>query len=236
MATSYGKNLNISIYGGSHDELIGIRASGLPSGFVFDLDKLSRFMERRAPGRNSLSTTRKEPDRPEFLSGVVLLENGKAMLDGSELHAIIRNTSQRSSDYSNLEFIPRPSHADYAARMKYGESVDLRGGGHFSGRLTAPLCILGGICLQYLEKKGIQIGAHLYSVGSAKDTPFDLATVGEDELSLLKARSEFPVLDKSAESAMKDEIERARLDGDSVGGVIECAAIGLPCLPSSMTL
>ena len=228
MATSYGKNLNISIYGGSHDELIGIRASGLPSGFVFDLDKLSRFMERRAPGRNSLSTTRKEPDRPEFLSGVVLLENGKAMLDGSELHAIIRNTSQRSSDYSNLEFVPRPSHADYAARMKYGESVDLRGGGHFSGRLTAPLCILGGICLQYLEEKGIEIGAHLYSIGSAKDTPFDLATVGEDELSLLKARSDFPVLDENAESAMKDEIERARLDGDSVGGVIECAAIGLP--------
>ncbi|MBQ2385266.1 MAG: chorismate synthase, partial [Clostridia bacterium] len=140
MATSYGKNLNISIYGGSHDEIIGIRATGLPKGFVFDLEKLARFMERRAPGRNSLSTTRKEPDRPEFLSGVSLLEGNRASICGDELHAIIRNTSQRSSDYSNLEFIPRPSHADYAARMKYGEGVDLRGGGHFSGRLTAPLC------------------------------------------------------------------------------------------------
>lgn len=227
MSTSYGKNLNISIYGGSHDEIIGIRATGLPKGFVFDLEKLARFMERRAPGRNSLSTTRKEPDRPEFLSGVSLLEGNKASICGDELHAIIRNTSWRSSDYSNLEFIPRPSHADYAARMKYGEGVDLRGGGHFSGRLTAPLCIVGGICLQYLEEKGVNIGAHLYSVGSAKDTPFDLATVGKGELSLLAKRSEFPVLDENAEGEMKREIESARLEGDSVGGIIECAAIGL---------
>lgn len=228
MSTSYGKNLNISIYGGSHDELIGIKATGLPGGFVFDLDKLYAFMKRRAPGGSSFSTTRKEADLPEFLSGVVVLEGNKAMLDGNELHAVIRNTSQRSSDYSNLEFVPRPSHADFTARMKYGESVDLRGGGHFSGRLTAPLCILGGICLQYLEQKGVSIGAHLYSIGGVKDTPFDLATVGNEQLSLLAEREGFPVLDESAGEKMKAEIESARLEGDSVGGVIECAAIGLP--------
>ena len=227
MATSYGINLKISIYGGSHDELIGIKATGLPRGFVFDLDKLSRFMERRAPGRNSLSTQRAEADRPEFLSGVTLLDDSKAMLDGDELHAVIRNTSQRSSDYSSLTYIPRPSHADFAARMKYGEGVDLRGGGHFSGRLTAPMCIVGGICLQYLEERGISIGAHLYSVGAIKDTPFDLASVGNEELSLLSSRSSFPVLDENAEPLMRAEIESARLEGDSVGGVIECAAIGL---------
>jgi chorismate synthase len=112
--------------------------------------------------------------------------------------------------------------------MKYGENVDLRGGGHFSGRLTAPLCIVGGICLQYLKAQGIYIGAHLYSVGGACDTPFDAVSVGKDELDILASRSDFPVLDKNAANAMKEIIEAARLDGDSVGGIVECAAIGLP--------
>ena len=190
MATSYGKNLNISIYGGSHDEIIGIRATGLPKGFVFDLEKLAQFMERRAPGRNSLSTTRKEPDRPEFLSGVSLLEGNKASIRGDELHAIIRNTSQRSSDYSNLEFIPRPSHADYAARMKYGEDVDLRGGGHFSGRLTAPLCIVGGICLQYLEEKGVKIDTAVKTVdGAVENSSYKVA---ESEAPKMEQKTEKP--------------------------------------------
>lgn len=228
MATSYGQNLNISIYGGSHDEYIGIKATGLPEGYIFDLSKLRSFMARRAPGGSMLSTQRKEADAPEFLSGVILLEDGRVRLDGGELHAIIRNTSQRSSDYSNLEFIPRPSHADFAARAKYGEGVDLRGGGHFSGRLTAPLCIIGGICLQYLNERGIRIGAHLYSIGTVKDTPFDLASLSDKELELLSERSYFPVLDLIAGEKMKAEIEAARLEGDSVGGIVECAAIGLP--------
>ncbi len=223
MSTEYGKNLKISIYGGSHDEQIGVYAKGLPKGFTFDRDALLGFMKRRAPGRNSMSTQRKEPDIPEFISGVM-----GDTLTGDTLHAIIRNTSQRSADYNNLTFVPRPSHADFAARMKYGENVDLRGGGHFSGRLTAPMCIVGGICLQYLESLGIKIRAHLYSVGSEKDTPFDLTLSDESVFDLLAQRSEFPVLDASAEERMRAVIENARADGDSIGGVIECAAIGLP--------
>ncbi len=224
MSTTYGKNIKISVYGGSHDDLIGVRAQGLPKGFTFDLDRLLAFMKRRAPGQNSMSTQRREGDIPEFLSGI----KEDSTLDGSELHAIIRNTNQRSQDYSNLSFVPRPSHADFAARMKYGESVDLRGGGHFSGRLTAPLCIVGGICLQYLHDRGIDIGAHIYSIADALDKPFDLATVGKSELDTLAARTDFPVLDTDAGERMRQAIEDARKDGDSVGGIIEVAAIGLP--------
>lgn len=228
MSTSYGKNLKISIYGGSHDEHIGIHTQGLPKNFVFDIEELSAFMSRRAPGKNSFSTPRKEADSPEFLSGCKPYDEGKMITDGEDLHAIIRNTSQRSSDYSNLAFVPRPSHADFAARMKYGENVDLRGGGHFSGRLTAPLCIVGGICLQYLRSKGIHIAAHLYSIGGIKDAPFDRAAIDQETIALLGERSDFPVLDLKAGEDMKAKIEDARAEGDSVGGVVECAVIGLP--------
>ena len=227
MSTSYGKNLNISIYGGSHDDCIGIKATGLPQNFEFSRAELCAFMARRAPGQNGFSTTRKEADAPVFLSGVH--EDGdSAVLNGDELHAIIKNTSQRSADYSDLSFIPRPSHADFAARMKYGEQVDLRGGGHFSGRLTAPLCIVGGICLQYLRSKGITVSAHLYSIGGVKDTPFDLASVSNTELDLLASRSDFPVLDLAAGEKMKNVIAAVRDEGDSVGGIVECAVLGLP--------
>jgi chorismate synthase len=227
MATTYGKNLKLSIYGGSHDECIGVKVAGLPSGISIDYAELLRFMERRAPGRTLMSTQRKEPDRPEFLSGVT--EDGERItLNGDELHAIIRNTSHRSADYSNLEFVPRPSHADYAARMKYGENVDLRGGGHFSGRLTAPMCIVGGICLQYLRSLGIEIAAHFYSVAGVKDKPFDLAKVSASDFEILRSRSDFPVLDEKAGKLMREKIEEARVSLDSVGGVVECAAIGLP--------
>ncbi len=223
MSTSYGKNINISIYGGSHDEQIGVHASGLPAGFTFDGDRLLAFMARRAPGRDKFSTQRKEPDTPVFLSGV---ENNT--LTGEELHAIIKNTNAHSSDYNNLTFVPRPSHADFAARQKYGDNVDLRGGGHFSGRLTAPLCIVGGICLQYLESRGIKIAAHIYSVGGVYDTPFDMVRVCDDDFNILSERSDFPVLNLAAGERMKEEIEIARLEGDSVGGIVEVAAIGLP--------
>lgn len=224
MSTSYGRILNISIYGGSHDDEIGVIATGLPRGFVPNTDELCAFMARRAPGQNAYSTQRREPDVPVFLSG--LDENGA--LNGEKLCAVIRNTDQRSSDYNALSFVPRPSHADLAARLKYGESVDLRGGGHFSGRLTAPLCIIGGICLQYLRTRGIEIGAHLYAVGGVFDRGFELANVGTDELALLRERADFPVLDAEAAERMKAAISAARAEGDSVGGIIECAAIGLP--------
>lgn len=224
MSTSYGKNINITVYGGSHDDEIGIIASGLPKDFKFDRDELSAFMKRRAPGQNLMSTQRREADTPIFLEGV---DDGDRITDGS-LHAVIKNTNQRSSDYSNLSFVPRPSHADFAARMKYGEGVDLRGGGHFSGRLTAPICIVGGICLQYLRTLGIEIAAHVYSIGSQYDTPFDLAAVGKREFDILRSRSDFPVLSERSGELMRKIIEEARLEGDSVGGIVECAVIGLP--------
>ena len=227
MSTSYGKNLNISIYGGSHDDQIGVIAKGLPRGFAVDIDELHTFMARRAPGKDRLSTTRREPDLPIFESGIDIVD-GRYVLNGEELHAIIKNTSQRSSDYSDLSFVPRPSHADLAARLKYGESVDLRGGGHFSGRLTAPMCIIGGICLQYLRSRGIRIGAHLYAVGGIKDVPFALESVSDTELDILASRSEFPVLDETAGERMKELIWNTRTEGDSVGGIVECAVIGLP--------
>ena len=227
MSTEYGKNLKISIYGGSHQDCIGVRAGSMPRGFEFSKSELLDFLARRAPGKNEFSTPRKEDDAPEFLSGVE--ERGDVLvLNGEELHAIIRNRSQRSSDYDGTRFIPRPSHADFTARMKYGENVDLRGGGHFSGRLTAPLCIVGGICLQYLRSEGIEIRAHIYSVGSVKDTPFDLARVSYDDFKLLDERKDFPTLSLDSAELMKKEITDAKLDGDSVGAVIECAAIGLP--------
>lgn len=227
MATTYGKNLKLTIYGGSHDECIGVRVTGLPEGIRFDLSELLRFTKRRAPGRNGITTQRKEEDIPEFLSGVSR-ESELLVTNGEELHALIRNTSQRSEDYSKLEFIPRPSHADFAARMKYGEQVDLRGGGHFSGRLTAPMCVAGGICLQYLRTRGIEIAAHLYSVGTVKDTPFDLAGVSRADFEILAQRSDFPVLDEEAGKRMRERIEQVQSEGDSVGGVVECAILGLP--------
>lgn len=224
MATSYGKNIHMSIYGGSHDEQIGVRITGLPVGFHFDRKELSAFMKRRAPGQNAYSTPRKEADEPIFLSGI----DENDCLNGEELHAVIRNTNQRSADYDNLSFVPRPSHADYAARMKYGAGVDLRGGGHFSGRLTAPLCIAGGICLQYLQEKGISIGAHLYSVGDVSDTPFDPVRVGKADFDVLAKRADFPVLNERAGEQMRTLIEEVRRLGDSIGGIVECAAVGLP--------
>lgn len=224
MSTSYGKKLNISIYGGSHAECIGVKATGLPRGFKIDLGELEAFMARRAPGKSPYATQRREADTPIFLSGID--EDG--IICDNELHAIIKNTNMRSSDYKNTEFIPRPSHADMAAMLKYGKDVDLRGGGHFSGRLTAPMCIVGGICLQYLKTLGIEIGAHIYAVGGVRDDGFELASVSHTELNTLKERSDFPVLNLDAGEEMKRRIREAAENKDSVGAIIECAAVGLP--------
>ncbi len=228
MSTSYGKNINISVYGGSHDPEIGIIADGLPKGLSFDPDELRAFLKRRAPGQNPYSTPRKEADEPIFLSGVDTLEDGRLVLNGERFHAVIKSTNQRSSDYDNTSFVPRPSHADFAARMKYGEAVDLRGGGHFSGRLTAPLCIVGGICLQALRARGISVAAHVSSVGTISDDRFDLTEVSEKEFALLASRKDFPVLNEQAGERMRKLIEEVRAEGDSIGATIECAAIGLP--------
>ncbi len=219
---AYGSNIKLKIYGGSHDEKIGMTLEGIPAGEVVDFEELNTFMARRAPGNDPYSTKRRESDLPVFISGF----DGN-VTTGETVEAVIYNQNQHSSDYSSLTDIPRPSHADFAARMKYGEGVDLRGGGRFSGRLTAPMCIAGGICLQILARKGISIGAHIESVGNVKDEPFDSVNISKDLLDSLRSKK-FAVIDDLRGDEMRQAIESARLDADSIGGVVECAAIGLP--------
>lgn len=222
MSSTFDGNLRISIFGQSHSGGIGCVIDGLPAGERIDMNALQAFLTRRAPGANPWSTPRKETDTPEFLSGLV--EN---VTCGAPLAAIIRNTDTRSQDYAELRDVPRPGHADYAAHVRYGGHQDTAGGGHFSGRLTAALCIAGGICKQLLERKNIYIGAHLSSVGSVSDTSYDPTALSVETL-LLTANRPFPVLDEAAGKEMQNEIRVAREAGDSIGGVIECAAVGVP--------
>lgn len=220
MSYSYGKNLRVTLYGQSHAPAIGLVLEGLPAGQRIDMERVQAFMARRAPG-GPLATSRKEPDQPEILSGLV-----EGVTCGAPLSAVIRNTNTRSGDYSDLREKPRPGHADYTARVKFGEAFDLRGGGQFSARLTAPLCLGGAIALQLLEQRGIQIGAHLLAVHGVQDVPFD--PVDPAPQLHLAAGKPFPTLDDAAGAAMAAEIEAARAVGDSVGGIVECAVTGLP--------
>ena len=174
MSSEFGNALKVSVFGQSHGKAIGVTVDGLPSGEAIDLEALQAFLDRRRPGTSELTTARNEADRPEFLAGVTEEGDGNVTTCGFPLTAVIKNKDQHSSDYSDLLNKPRPSHADYTAFVKYGEARDMRGGGHFSGRLTAPLCIAGGICLQMLERRGILIGAHLERVGEVLDEPFPL--------------------------------------------------------------
>lgn len=221
MSSEFGNILRVSVFGQSHGKAIGVNIDGLPAGEPIDLEELNAFLDRRKPGKSPLSTARKESDTPVFLSG---LENGVTC--GFPLCAIIENSDQHSSDYSELADKPRPSHADYTARVKWGGHADMRGGGHFSGRLTAPLCIAGGIAKQILARRGIFVGAHLAAVGTENDAPFPLHPT--TELFDAIAAKPFPVVDDGAGDRMQALILEARQDLDSVGGIIECAAIGLP--------
>ena len=195
---------------------------GLPAGIEIDKDLLQLFLNRRAPGRNPWSTTRREEDTPEFLTGLV---NGHTC--GAPVTAVIYNQNMRSADYDKLKKMPRPGHADFPAHVKYGGFQDVAGGGHFSGRLTAPFCIAGGIALQILAQKGIYIGAHIASIGEINDAKFDSVNVGKSQLQAVAAK-DFPVVDDATGEVMKSVVEGARKDSDSVGGAIECAVVGLP--------
>ncbi|MBQ3378824.1 MAG: chorismate synthase [Clostridia bacterium] len=220
MSSEFGSKIKVSIFGQSHGAAIGVVVDGLPAGERIDEAELQSFMDRRRPGKNRLSTARSEGDVPRFLSGV---EN--SITCGAPLCAVIANTDTRSRDYDKLKNVPRPGHADFTAHVKWGGTADMRGGGHFSGRLTAPLCIAGGIAKQILSKRGIYVGAHLLSVGNASDESFPLYP---DEALFTKiARKEFPVISDEAGERMKAEIERAAKELDSVGGVIECAVAGM---------
>ena len=214
MSSSYGENLRIHIFGESHGSAVGVTMEGIPAGEAVDLDGLQKFLDRRAPGRNPWSTPRKEADIPEFLSG---LREGKTC--GTPVTAILRSANTRSGDYDALRDVPRPGHADYTAWVKYGESRDSRGGGHFSGRLTAPLCVAGGICLQLLAREGITVLSRIAAIGGIRE---------EGELTASTAAKTFPTVSDARGEAMRAAIGEARLAGDSLGGVIECAVLGLP--------
>ena len=220
MSSTWKNRLSLTIFGQSHGAAIGVTLEGLPAGESVDMDSLYAFLQRRAPGRFLWSTQRKEEDRPEFLSGIV---NGKTC--GAPITAIIRNENTRPGDYTKN--IPRPGHADYTAYIKHNGYADLSGGGHFSGRLTAGLCIAGGICLQVLKRRGIVIGAHIASVGKAADSLFDQENITESTIAGLW-EMDIPTLDPKAASIIIEEIDQARQNKDSVGGTIECAAMGIP--------
>ncbi len=218
MSSTYGEILKLSIFGQSHGPAIGMTLDGIPAGLPVDYDKLQEFMVRRAPGQSSYSTSRKEADKPEFLSGIV-----DGFTCGAPIAAVISNTNTRSGDYENLKTCPRPGHADYPAQMKYKGYQDVAGGGHFSGRLTAPLCIAGGLCKQWLEKHGIRIGAHISSIAGIDDAPMDWVNPDLDAI-----HTDFPVVNEEAGKKMQEAISNAKADGDSVGGIVEGFVTGIP--------
>ena len=218
MSSTYGENLKLSIFGQSHGAGIGMTLDGIPAGLSVDLDALQAFLDRRAPGQNSWSTPRKEADKPEILAGIV-----DGCTCGAPIAAVIRNNNTRSGDYENLKDCPRPGHADYTAQIKYGGFQDCAGGGHFSGRLTAPLCIAGGMCKQWLEEMGIRIGAHIVRIGTEAAEGFDPLQPQLDQVGQF-----FPTLDADSAERFQSVIAGVRSEGDSVGGMIQCAISGLP--------
>ena len=222
MASYLGEHIHVSVFGQSHSPAIGVVVDGLPAGERVDMEELGRFLKRRAPGQNATSTPRKEADLPQFLSGLV-----DGVTCGAPLAALIENTNTRSQDYAQLRDKPRPGHADFTAQVKYGGFQDVAGGGHFSGRLTAPLCIAGGICLQMLRRRGIEVAAHIASVAGEADRAFDPMGESVETMDALK-RAPFPVLDEKAGERMRKVILQAKEEGDSVGGIVECLVTGVP--------
>ncbi|MBR0455295.1 MAG: chorismate synthase [Firmicutes bacterium] len=217
MTTVFGEKLKIELYGKSHGPNIGVRIDGVPEGLSFDGSVLQQFLDRRAPGTKDWSTSRKEKDRPQFISGVTEKEDGSYITDGGVIKAEIENTDAHPSDYEDMVAVPRPSHADYPAWVKYGEIEP--GGGSFSGRLTAPLCVAGGLCLQWLQKQGIAVKAHIYAIGDVKDAALTAESHVEDD---------FPVVDSVAGEWMKELIAGVKGDEDSIGGIVECMITGIP--------
>lgn len=202
MSNTIGREYRFTIWGQSHAPAIGVTIEGIPAGTRVNLDVLQAFLDRRRPGRDSRTSARKEGDVPEFAAGITGSVSGDDRIVtacGSPVTAIIRNRDARSADYEELQYIPRPGHADFAAMVRYGEARDFVGGGQFSGRMTAPLCIAGGIALQILERKGITISARPVRIGGETDP-----------------------------DRMRQAIEAAMAEGDSVGGVVECTIEGVP--------
>lgn len=222
MGSVWGKRLRISLFGESHGTGIGVVIDGLPAGEEIDLEALKAFTVRRAPGRTPWSTKRNEGDEAEILSGFY---RGKTT--GTPLAAVIRNKDTRSEDYGNLHALPRPGHADLTGRMRYGDANDPRGGGHFSGRLTAPLTFAGAVAEQILLRRNVHTVAHVYSIAGVPDAPVDLAKPDIPALLAVRDRR-FPVIDYMQGKKMAAAVEEARLASDSVGGIVECITWGFP--------
>lgn len=222
MSGVWGNKIKYSIFGESHGKAIGITIDGLPSGIEINLNEINKEMRRRAPGRNKLSTARAEKDEFEILSGIF---NNKTT--GTPICAVIRNSDKHSKDYEKIKNLMRPGHADYTGFVKYDGFNDYRGGGHFSGRLTAPIVFAGAIAKQILDKKNILVGSHIKSIGDIEEEYFNPIEIKEDTLKTLKNK-EFVTIDDSKGKLMKEEILKAKEDMNSVGGIIECAILNLP--------
>lgn len=222
MTATLGEKIKLTIFGESHGLGIGCVIDGLPPGFEIDLDAVKKEMQRRAPGKSPLATARNEKD-------AFIIESGffEGRTTGTPLCVLIPNSDQHSGDYSKLKNVMRPGHADYSGKVKYNGFNDYRGGGHFSGRLTAPLVFMGAVAKQILAKRGIYVGAHIVAVAGVKDTPFNPLGESAGTFSELAQKS-FPVIDDAAGEAMQEKILVAKQNCDSVGGVIECMVINLP--------
>ena len=221
MSSMIDQNLKISIFGESHSAQIGVVIDNLPAGIPIDMDKVGAFMARRAPKKETYSTARREADIPQVVSGLF-----EGHTTGTPLCAVISNTDTRSQDYKQMQSKARPGHADYTGYLRYHGQNDYRGGGHFSGRLTAPLCFAGAVALQALERLGVTIGAHILSLGGVWDNAFDPVGITPEDLQAVTA-ADFPVTVNPVKLKMLEAVEKARLDLDSVGGTIECCAVGV---------
>ena len=221
MGSTWGKNIKLSLFGESHGVGIGITIDGLPAGVELDLDSIKLEMQRRATGKNELTTARKEADIFEILSGYF---NGHTT--GAPLSILIRNKDQQSRDYSKIKDIARPAHADYTGYKRYDGYNDYRGGGHFSGRLTAPIVFAGAVSKQILKSKGIYIGTHIKSIKDLKDRDFCERDLNIEVFKKLSER-QLPFLDEDLRNLSREKILKAKSECDSLGGVIECSIIGV---------
>lgn len=220
MSSTWKNNIEITIFGESHGKAIGVVLGNLPAGIKIDMDEVASEMKRRAPGQNKMSTPRKEADKVEVVSGLY-----EGITTGAPLCGMIYNCDQHSKDYSLLKEKMRPGHSDYPAFVKYQGFNDVRGGGHFSGRITAPIVFAGAIAKQILAKQGIYVGAHILSIKDIYDEYFDMR-LSNETLSYL-SKQQYPVLNKDIYDQFVKTIDEARMNQDSVGGKIECAVIGL---------
>lgn len=218
----YGEKLCLEIDGKSHSDNIFVSLDGIKNGYKIDKEKIGLALQRRSPGKNDFSSPRKENDRAIFLSGF-----SNDFTDGTKITAEIKNNDAKSTDYESTKGLLRPAHADYTAYLKYGLDFDTSGGAHFSGRMTAPMVLMGEICRQILEQNGVKIVSHISEIHSVKDTPFDKTELTDEIVSSLN-NADFPTLDSKAKAKMLDEIAIAKANGDSVGGVIECAVLNFP--------